>query len=79
MDVPAIRTGLVLCDPEGDEVEITKINLKKKVVTLESDDRESYTVPLRDLRKGLLCGEYGTVVEHGEEAEGEADEAEAND
>jgi hypothetical protein len=77
MGIPRITLGLELVDDEGDLVVVDSIDDEEQTVDLETDDGDSYSMTLRELRSKLRDGDFVPVDR--ETAESAADDSNADD
>jgi hypothetical protein len=68
MGIPRITLGLELVDDEGDLVVVDSIDDEEQTVDLETDDGDSYSMTLRELRSKLRDGDFVAVDTETEES-----------
>ena len=68
MGIPRITPGLELVDDEGDLVVVDSIDDEEQTVDLETDDGDSYSMTLRELRSKLRDGDFVAVDTQTEES-----------
>jgi hypothetical protein len=68
MGIPRITPGLELVDDEGDLVIVDSIDDEEQTVDLETDDGDSYSMTLRELRSKLRDGDFVAVDTQTEES-----------
>jgi hypothetical protein len=68
MGIPRITLGLELVDDEGDVVIVDSIDDEEQTVDLETDDGDSYSMTLRELRSKLRDGDFVAVDTETEES-----------
>jgi len=68
MGIPRLTLGLELVDDEGDLVVVDSIDDEEQTVDLETDDGDSYSMTLRELRSKLRDGDFVAVDTETEES-----------
>ena len=68
MGIPRIIPGLELVDDEGDLVVVDSVDDEEQTVDLETDDGDSYSMTLRELRSKLRDGDFVAVDSETEES-----------